>query len=67
MKKLILVVATVAFTTLTAFSIYSPSETVQDNGKIICNYGQCSKMKEDGYRCKNCCQQYSSYCWSHSK
>ncbi len=32
---------------------------------LNCNYGQCNKIKADGYRCGNCCQQYSSYCWSH--
>lgn len=30
-----------------------------------CQYGQCIKIKKDGYRCKNCAQQGSSYCWSH--
>lgn len=32
---------------------------------LNCNYGQCNKIKADGYRCGNCCQQYSNYCWSH--
>ena len=31
-----------------------------------CQYGQCSaKVKSTGVRCKNCCQQGSSTCWSH--
>jgi hypothetical protein len=30
-----------------------------------CKYGQCVKIKSDGYRCRNCAQQNSYYCWSH--
>ena len=30
-----------------------------------CQYGQCSKIKSDGYQCKNCAQKDSYYCWSH--
>ncbi len=33
--------------------------------EVQCQYGQCNYIKKDGYQCKNCCQQYSSYCWSH--
>lgn len=32
-----------------------------------CQYGQCSKIKDDGKRCKNCAQQGSIYCWSHRR
>ncbi len=32
-----------------------------------CQYGQCSKIKADGYRCKNCSQSGSIYCWSHNR
>ena len=30
-----------------------------------CQYGQCSAYKDNGERCRNCCQQYSFYCWTH--
>ncbi len=30
-----------------------------------CQYGQCQKIKNDGYQCRNCAQKDSYYCWSH--
>lgn len=41
------------------------SETSQEIENSACNYGRCSKIKKDGYQCKNCAQQGSYYCWSH--
>lgn len=34
--------------------------------KRDCQYGQCAKIKDDGYRCRNCAQEGSIYCWSHN-
>jgi len=39
---------------------------VTKTSNYTCQYGQCSKIKSDGYRCKNCCQEGSFYCWSHN-
>lgn len=32
-----------------------------------CNHGRCAKIKEDGYRCRNCCQEGKEVCWTHNK
>ena len=65
MKKILLIGAIgFSMTALTAFTqMKSRQNTEIEN--YDCQYGRCSKIKADGYRCKNCAQQYSSYCWSH--
>jgi len=38
-----------------------------DSNGTYCQHGQCITIKDNGYRCKNCCQQGSNYCWSHGR
>lgn len=53
-----------SLTALTAFTqVKSNQKTVEQIND--CTYGQCSKIKADGYQCKNCAQKGSYYCWSH--
>jgi hypothetical protein len=59
MRKLLLI-GLIALTA-TAFTQMKTSQ----NDNIECKYGQCLKIKSDGYQCKNCAQEGSSYCWSH--
>ena len=59
--KNILIIIIIGFS-VSAFSNFKTTKTIESGD---CQYGQCYKIKDDGYRCKNCCQQYSSYCWSH--
>jgi hypothetical protein len=49
--------------TLSAFAFSDKGKST--NEALDCQYGQCTKIKSDGYRCRNCAQQGSSYCWSH--
>ena len=65
MKKVFLVCAIgLSILALPAFStIKSSKATNLENGD--CQYGQCSKIKADGYQCKNCAQKGNYYCWSH--
>jgi hypothetical protein len=49
---------------------YSFNKRNEQNVKVEntgCNYGQCIAIKKDGYGCRNCAQQGSSYCWSHNR
>lgn len=48
-----------------SISSFTNFKTTKFIDSADCQYGQCYKIKDDGYRCKNCCQQYNSYCWSH--
>jgi hypothetical protein len=63
MKKLLII------TTLSLMSVGSLTSFVTTQSEIQndqnCQYGRCIKIKKDGYRCKNCSQEGSSYCWSH--
>jgi hypothetical protein len=65
MKKLI--VAGLIGMSVLALSAYTDSNTgrSESDAACECNYGRCSKIKADGYQCKNCAQQGSYYCWSH--
>ncbi len=60
---LLLVLATGLLTY--SFNLRNEQNIKVDN--TDCNYGQCSAIKKDGYRCRNCAQQGSSYCWSHNR
>jgi hypothetical protein len=62
MKKLLLV-GFFAVTFLTAFTVVENP----DKPNFDCQYGRCMRIKSDGNQCKNCAQQSSIYCWSHSK
>jgi len=65
MKKVFLVCAIgLSIIALPAFTTIKISKTANvENGD--CQYGQCSKIKDNGYQCKNCAQKDSYYCWSH--
>jgi len=65
MKKLFLICAFgLSIMALSGFKSIKSFETFNvENGD--CQYGQCSKIKSDGYQCKNCAQENSYYCWSH--
>lgn len=65
MKKIIVISVIGLFLfALPAFTSSKNTKTSTiENGD--CKYGQCSKIKADGYRCKNCAQKDSEYCWSH--
>lgn len=67
MKKL-LIVSLIAISGL-AISFNADSSKIsskQELSSVACQYGQCSATaKSTGVRCKNCCQQGSSTCWSH--
>jgi len=67
MKKIFLIGALIiSITAITAFTQKSnKNNNLTDN--LDCQYGRCSKIKDNGYQCKNCAQESSSYCWSHSK
>lgn len=72
LKSLLLTVAIGLFVTvLSASSQMRKSQNPEVQTLEIqtkdCQYGQCSKIKADGTRCKNCAQRYSPYCWSHRK
>lgn len=65
-KKFLLSFIGLAFLTLPAFN----SSNEKDNFNLDnrdCKYGQCSKIKSDNIRCKNCAQKNSEYCWSHNR
>lgn len=64
MKKKFLI-ALICFTGFIGASSFAGNREPQDQQD--CNNGQCYAIKADGYRCKNCCQQYSNYCWSHNR
>lgn len=64
MKKVI--IGLVAISTMciaTAFTTRSSAPAVE---KFDCKYGQCAAIKDNGYRCRNCAQEGSAYCWSHN-
>lgn len=65
MKKVLLGCAIgLSIIALPAFKSISNSETANvENNE--CRYGQCSKIKDNGYQCRNCAQKDSYYCWSH--
>jgi hypothetical protein len=65
MKKLLIVGAIGA--SMLSLMAFQKNEEVsnQKTADADCKYGQCVKIKADGYRCRNCAQQYSNYCWSH--
>ena len=66
MKKLILISFTAVLAlVLTAFTLNPGNGAKEKSENLECQYGQCSKIKDDGYRCRNCAQQGSYYCWSH--
>ncbi len=48
------------------FSSYVSKDSTTTE-EFNCTYGQCIKLKANGYQCGNCAQQYSSYCWSHNR
>ena len=50
---------------ITAFAWDRKAHEVKTEN-LECKYGQCSKIKADGYRCRNCAQEDSYYCWSHN-
>ena len=62
----------IAIYTIGLFLLALPSFTIYENVKNStidngnCKYGQCSKIKADNIRCKNCAQKGSEYCWSHN-
>ena len=62
-KVTILVIGVASMLTVGAFALTKGTSNIIDNAG--CTYGQCTAIKSDGYRCKNCCQQYSTRCWSH--
>ncbi len=63
MKKKI-IIALISLMGLIGTSTFAGSnQDTQDQS--YCQNGQCSAYKDNGERCKNCCQQYSIYCWSH--
>jgi hypothetical protein len=65
MKKLFLISAIgISVTALMAFTQFKSSE-ISKIENLDCSYGRCQKIKDNGYQCKACAQQYSSYCWSH--
>ena len=67
MKKFVLIGAIgLSLTALTAFTSMQGNENNSIENRD-CTYGRCSAIKSDGYQCKNCAQQNSAYCWSHSK
>ena len=67
MKKL-LILGTFAFTSVFAMNLSGFTTTKSANQTEYtpgCTYGQCSASKSNGERCRNCCQEGSSVCWSH--
>jgi len=69
MKRKILVgLSALALTaSLLAATTYSTGSMLYANMQLSreCTYGQCIKIKKDGYQCRNCSQWDSVYCWSH--
>jgi hypothetical protein len=65
MKKYILA-STIGLSVIAflAFSTIANSKSINEENSV-CHYGQCSKIKDDGYQCRNCAQKGSMYCWSH--
>jgi ubiquitin len=65
MKKSILnCVIVLSVLSLTALKPIKSTQTIKAENKD-CQYGQCAKIKADGYQCRNCAQRDSYYCWSH--
>lgn len=62
MKKL-LIITSFTLTALGFLTSFTNSENISQERN--CRYGQCIKIKKDGYQCRNCAQQGSYYCWSH--
>lgn len=62
MKKL-LINTSFTLTAVSFLTSFTNSEKVSQERN--CQYGQCIKIKKDGYQCRNCAQQGSYYCWSH--
>ena len=66
MKKTMLILGIASLGIFGAFQLKANNTTQTNELETgACNYGQCIKIKKDGWQCKNCSQQYSSYCWSH--
>lgn len=64
-KKVLVALAIVTcVTALTGYS-HATAGHNSETQSYYCDYGQCSKIKDDGKRCKNCSQRGSIYCWSH--
>ncbi len=73
MKKIIksvIIVCSFVITITVCFAFDNSKAIIVQNTCKDCQYGQCSKWIEysDGTtrQCKNCCQESSSYCWSHN-
>jgi hypothetical protein len=66
MKTIVLISAMSLFSgVLSVFALNQSDVANKNSEKFECKYGRCSKIKSDGYRCKNCCVEGSYYCWSH--
>lgn len=63
-KLLVLIAIGFVVTTLPASSQFRSGQDAEMQS-YDCQYGQCSAIKADGTRCKNCAQKGSIYCWSH--
>ncbi len=63
MKKLLLVSLVSSFAVLGSVSVFGGGENPNPDA---CKYGQCTKIKSNGYQCGNCAQEGSWYCWSHN-
>jgi|GEM_PF-4305594 len=46
---------------------YSTHKYKYKNEGSECKHGRCTKIKSDGERCKNCCQEHTKFCWNHNK
>jgi hypothetical protein len=68
MKK-IFILGTLALVSVCAINLNGNSSITkleQKDGVQGCTYGQCTATaKSTGERCRNCCQEGSSVCWSH--
>lgn len=67
MKKKILILGIAFMGIVGAYQLNAKNSTeFQEFEVITCKHGRCSKIKKDGYQCKNCSQEGSYYCWSHN-
>lgn len=65
MKKKI-IITLISLMAFVGTSTYAGANS-EPQDQTYCQNGQCYAYKDNGDRCKNCCQQYSSYCWTHNK
>ncbi len=67
MKKIILATSAL-FIVAGSMFVFAQTQTanIQKAELNNCNHGQCSAIKKNGYRCGNCAQKGSYYCWSHN-